>query len=160
MERKLKLSEMADRLGLSPAQLNTRTQREAIPHIRLGRNKLFDGFEVMRHLGLASSFPQDRPREFFTYLIWAKRSRFYKIGMALDPCRRLRELSTGSPFELQLLAAIPYRLVAERDLHQRYKDRRRNGEWFEFLNHQEILPTFAEWTADYYFKFIGGQYDG
>jgi hypothetical protein len=55
-----------------------------------------------------------------------------KIGSAKDPAKRLKELQTGSPARLRILATIqtddPRRL--EHRLHKTFMDARILGEWF------------------------------
>ena len=54
-----------------------------------------------------------------------------KIGKAKNPRSRLRELSTGSPYVLKLLAAVDWHDSNERLLHQYLRFYRLRGEWFE-----------------------------
>ena len=59
-----------------------------------------------------------------------------KIGIAVDPLRRIRELQTGNARRLHLLMKIgpmSEKLAAatERKLHKRFKKWRLVGEWFE-----------------------------
>ena len=64
---------------------------------------------------------------------------FYKIGVAYDFQRRLAELSTGNPFELNVAAVYAYdnAQVVEGALHQRFSSSRVRGEWFS-LNEQDL----------------------
>lgn len=52
-----------------------------------------------------------------------------KIGQSLDPQSRLKELQTGSPFELRLLAVTSN--YTESELHSQFSFARLHGEWFE-----------------------------
>lgn len=52
-----------------------------------------------------------------------------KIGKSLDPSARLNDLQVGSPHELTLLGVIDDDV--ESDLHMKFADLRRRGEWFE-----------------------------
>lgn len=59
----------------------------------------------------------------------------YKIGVAVDPAKRLRELQTGNPRRLRLtfFVALPNPETAahvERSAHHRIGRNRRVGEWF------------------------------
>jgi len=59
-----------------------------------------------------------------------------KIGLAIDPLRRVKELQTGNARRLHLLMKIgpmsDMRAVSiERKLHRRFKKWRLVGEWFE-----------------------------
>ncbi|WP_331737688.1 GIY-YIG nuclease family protein (plasmid) [Streptomyces sp. NBC_01732] len=65
------------------------------------------------------------------YLIGSPESPLVKIGWSDNPERRLRDLQTGSPVLLKLLALFEGGAVIERELHRRFADKRRHGEWFD-----------------------------
>ncbi len=65
------------------------------------------------------------------YLIGSPDSSLVKIGWTDNPKRRLRDLQTGSPVLLQLLAVFEGGPIVEADLHRRFADKRRHGEWFD-----------------------------
>lgn len=75
----------------------------------------------------------------------SNQDRYYKIGYSKDPASRVDSLSTGTPYDTELvLAAGPYerpRQVESR-LHERFRDRHFNGEWFEL--HDEQLTWIRE----------------
>jgi hypothetical protein len=54
-----------------------------------------------------------------------------KIGVALNPEKRFRTIQSCSPVLLCLLRTIPARANTEKELHERFADRRLHGEWFE-----------------------------
>lgn len=54
-----------------------------------------------------------------------------KIGRAVDPESRLRQLQTGTPERLRLLAVVAGSRDLESDIHRRLAAHRRSGEWFE-----------------------------
>lgn len=62
-----------------------------------------------------------------------------KIGIAVDPQRRLSELRIGCPYPMELLATavVEDADLAERRLHMRFAARRIHGEWFEC--HPQLL---------------------
>lgn len=62
-----------------------------------------------------------------------------KLGIALHPERRLRELSTGSPVELRLLGSIPAGRTVERLLHETFKEHRIRGEWYAAAVKEDVL---------------------
>lgn len=66
----------------------------------------------------------------FVYFIEATGSCRIKIGSAGDPVARLREMQTGSPYELKLLVFIPGGYALEQELHERFARLRDRGEWF------------------------------
>jgi hypothetical protein len=57
-----------------------------------------------------------------------------------NPKSRLSSINTSSPFkaELAFYQKVGDALAIERNLHQQYKDKRKNGEWFE-LSEDEIV---------------------
>lgn len=63
------------------------------------------------------------------YLIYNS-SGHVKIGVSLNPHKRLRTLQCGSSDALQLLLTIPGTRTLERRLHRRFHQRRVTGEWF------------------------------
>jgi hypothetical protein len=65
------------------------------------------------------------------YLIGSADSSLVKIGWTDSPKRRLRDLQTGSPVLLQLLAVFEGGAIVEAELHRRFADKRRHGEWFD-----------------------------
>ncbi|MER7692630.1 GIY-YIG nuclease family protein [Streptomyces sp. NPDC097610] len=65
------------------------------------------------------------------YLIGSADSPLVKIGWTDNPERRLRHLQTGSPVPLELLALFEGGHIVEAELHRRFADKRRHGEWFD-----------------------------
>lgn len=67
----------------------------------------------------------------WTYFIQAENGGPIKIGYTSkdNPEDRLRDLQTGNPNQLRLVAAIPSNI--ERDLHRKFSHIRIKGEWFE-----------------------------
>ncbi|MGA5873932.1 GIY-YIG nuclease family protein [Streptomyces cinereoruber] len=65
------------------------------------------------------------------YLIGSTESPLVKIGWTDNPERRLRNLQTGSPVPLTVLALFEGGAIVERELHHRFADKRRHGEWFD-----------------------------
>ena len=70
------------------------------------------------------------------YLYLIKCQQFYKIGIANDVESRLAQLSTGNPFQLQLINVYGFENaeVVEKAIHQRFSSDRVRGEWFEIPN--------------------------
>jgi len=67
----------------------------------------------------------------FVYLV--KSGRFYKIGRSDAPGRRQYDLAIQLPEKVELIHKIPTEApeAAERFWHERFKARRKGGEWFD-----------------------------
>lgn len=92
----------------------------------------------------------------FVYLIQSGDSSYYKIGCTSSrPIKRLRNLQTGSPVELRLYEVFYADDMAmlERDGHNRVRDRRVRGEWFDLT--QAEVERLAAYLAgdDMYFYY-------
>jgi Meiotically up-regulated gene 113 len=70
----------------------------------------------------------------YIYLIHAVGSNYYKIGKTKAPDRRLLEIAPQMPFTCKFIRVwhSNFMSLAEKYLHQRFKQFRANGEWFEF----------------------------
>lgn len=66
------------------------------------------------------------------YLVGCARLTPVKIGLAVDPVRRLACLQTGSPVALKLLWHTQGGPALEGALHKRFAKYRIHGEWFDF----------------------------
>lgn len=66
------------------------------------------------------------------YVYVLKAGPFYKIGVSKDVAKRVKQLSTLPPFDLEIIHTIwtedSYGLEAE--LHEYFNSKRKNGEWF------------------------------
>jgi hypothetical protein len=55
---------------------------------------------------------------------------FVKIGWAVDPEKRLRELRPGNPCEIELMRTAPGGPAEESQLHRVWEHRQVRREWF------------------------------
>jgi len=65
-----------------------------------------------------------------------KSGSYYKIGWAIDPKKRLKQLQTGNPREIRLIGTLECetRLLAkdlERHFQEHYPDKIIRGEWYD-----------------------------
>ena len=67
------------------------------------------------------------------YLMKNLETNSYKIGISVDPKKRLKTLQTGSSGELILVESYKsdFFFKIETSLHNRYRHQRLMGEWFE-----------------------------
>jgi hypothetical protein len=100
----------------------------------------------------------------YVYFIRHGDDDVFKIGITSGNVEdRLRQLQTGTPEKLTLYTYIkhPDPAIKERELHEKLKDRRINGEWFG-LSPQEIrdiledadIPNRAKSTEDDEEEFV------
>lgn len=70
-------------------------------------------------------------RKGWVYFLEASPHGPIKIGWAKDPAKRLEQLQTGQPVELNLIGLLPGTRYLEADIHRRLWKARSRGEWFE-----------------------------
>ena len=70
---------------------------------------------------------------------------YTKIGISVNPEKRVSSLQTGNPNDLVLLAASEFTKAKqkEQELHRRYEQQRQNGEWFD-LPEEEVISLVEE----------------
>lgn len=75
----------------------------------------------------------------YVYLVRSV-SGYYKIGRTKNPNSRVRTFGVELPFEIELEHVIPCAdyIAAEKQLHQRYADKRLNGEWFALTDGEVV----------------------
>ena len=69
-------------------------------------------------------------RDGYIYFVECGTSGRIKIGWALNPEARIKNLQTGSSTDLKILAAEPGTVKQEKLLHHRFSDHLWRGEWF------------------------------
>lgn len=74
------------------------------------------------------------------YVYLLKSGKFYKIGLSNSPARRAYELAIQLPERVVTVHTIKTDdpVGIERYWHQRFSERRKNGEWFE-LRREDVL---------------------
>jgi hypothetical protein len=90
-------------------------------------------------------YPKKKAEAKTVYLITSE-SGLSKIGVSIDVWGRLKALQAMSPIELKLLGYKTVKRAGklERELHARFKDKRRHGEWFD-LTEDDIHLFFTEY---------------
>ena len=86
------------------------------------------------------------------YLMQADNSGAIKIGKSANPERRVKQLQTGCPFEIRLIASFPEKGDLEKRLHKRLWEYRINpltnkktrGEWFDF----SCMGNLPDWITE------------
>lgn len=78
----------------------------------------------------------------YVYIIQCR--EFYKIGCALNPRSRLKDIQCSNPYPVRLVAALRVvdRYRAESGLHRHFEAKRERGEWFR-LTPQDIAKLIA-----------------
>lgn len=77
------------------------------------------------------TLPADRSSYGYVYFIGRNYEEPVKIGFSLNPWARAKELATGNPDEMSVLAAIKAPRDCEREIHELLASFRRKNEWFE-----------------------------
>ena len=57
---------------------------------------------------------------------------FVKIGVSRDPSRRIRDMVTGNPHDMELLHTAPGDIAVERRLHEKFRTQHHHHEWFRY----------------------------
>ena len=68
----------------------------------------------------------------YVYFIEAVGLSRIKIGLSVNPEDRVKQLSTGSPTELKLIAKVPGDANKEKELHKKFEHLLFDKEWFHF----------------------------
>lgn len=140
--------------------------RAALDEIESGREKLraiiplFENYpyiaEVMRshcsalfyaeatlipfYIQCNKSFLENKNSSTSTYIVRHPTTNMIKIGRTNDVQGRIKSLQTGAGAILATLAVIPADI--EQELHKRFADLRRHGEWFEDVG--GVISAFAK----------------
>ncbi len=82
--------------------------------------------------------PTKTPLQGFVYLIKYGESNLYKVGLSIDPSRRLQQLQKSSPESLKLLGTIKTddMVKLEAYFHTLYSSSRHTREWFRLDENQ------------------------
>lgn len=108
-----------------------KVRRMSIPFHQEGRSRLYARSDL-EAAGLVA-----KPDVPTSWVYFIGHGKLVKIGTARNVKKRLGALQCGSPVPLKVLCAIPGDRRLEADLHERWHEYRKEGEWF-FLA-QEIL---------------------
>lgn len=82
------------------------------------------------------SFKQRKKSDLLYILKHKNINDYYKIGITYDIEARIKQLSTASPFGIEVIKLIHNDKVSkiEKELHNTYSNKRLNGEWFKLTN--------------------------
>ena len=72
------------------------------------------------------------------YVIGNLTEMLCKIGYSNNPNKRLKEVQTGCPYRLEILATFDGNIPTEKQLHEKYKEYNINGEWFRIEGNLKI----------------------
>lgn len=67
----------------------------------------------------------------FVYFLDAPSVNRIKIGTAIEPEHRVTAVRLMSPVEIRLIGTIAGGRSKEAELHERFRERRAHGEWFD-----------------------------
>ncbi len=80
------------------------------------------------------------------YVIRARNTDLLKIGVSKDPGVRRRGVQTGSPYKVDVslvFNTLKNATKLETELHERFKKRRMQGEWFQGITNEEITKAIG-----------------
>jgi len=94
-------------------------------------------------------------------IYFLKADKRVKIGYASDPSNRISQIQTSSSHVLEVLLIIDGNRDEERELHARFRNLRRSGEWFQF---EEPIRSYIESNIHrdrkYEFGLAFGDFEG
>ena len=114
------------------------------------------GYEGFRGLGAVLSAEAVRNKGLlpydpgYVYIIWAKKTSWFKIGKSNNVDRRFAQISPKLMHETMVVRrwAVPFMSKAEVYLHKIFEKYRGNGEWFN-LPKTTILEIFEDLAWEY-----------
>lgn len=68
----------------------------------------------------------------YLYIIQSDLTGMIKIGRSINPVKRLKQLQTGNPNKLKLIASFKNQGWKEKHLHEKLSRFRLEGEWFDY----------------------------
>lgn len=83
------------------------------------------------------------------YVIGDSRNGVVKVGTTSNLIKRLSALQTGSAYQLRVLWSYGGGVELEAHLHERFADKRMQGEWFDFGEPDPVAAVMAS-TEIYY----------
>lgn len=86
------------------------------------------------------------------YVIQSDNTGMIKIGRSINPEKRLKQLQTGNPNRLKLIASFKGLGWREKLLHERLKNWSAEGEWFSY-------ECVGDIPNDLYEKIEWGSFD-
>lgn len=68
------------------------------------------------------------------YLIRVKNTTYYKIGLSIDPSKRLSSIQSSCPLEVEIVKIWDGELDEECRLHNIFGQYRMHGEWYSLMD--------------------------
>ncbi len=123
--------------GITPVDLENLAERAGISEFDVER--LNESLKLWGIIPITSD-------EGFVYFVRSEKTHAIKIGFTAGKVEdRLSALQTAHPYKLQVLAASRGNRKYEKDLHERFRQFRLEGEWFEphpdLMAFISVLPT-------------------
>ena len=100
-------------------------------------NEMVERREIAAHEGAMQGRHIRRSQEGWVYVLRA--GEYYKIGRSKTPKQRYEELATLPPWPTEMVHTIETkdRCQLEAELHSKFADKRKRGEWFE-LDEEDV----------------------
>jgi len=117
-------------------------KKEGITYLSLLFTQCLLNLKVDEHEKKLLGLENTKSKFFNTYLMKDSHTGYIKIGKAMNPNKREKSLKCGNP-TIKLIAVCNQNI--ETKLHQRFKDKRVSGEWFN-LSNNDILDLINEFN--------------
>ena len=88
----------------------------------------------------------------YLYFIQSDLTGMIKVGRSKDPQKRLKQLQTGNPNRLKLIASFREKGSEEKYLHEVLNNYKQKGEWFSY----QCVGSIPD---DYYDQLPFGVFD-
>ena len=83
--------------------------------------------------------------EKLVYFLWCAEASRFKIGSSGNTKKRKKNLSTGNPFELELVFTLPGGEAKEKELHRKFEACHLHKEWYRW---SERLQAYVDGVLD------------
>ena len=82
----------------------------------------------------------------FIYVMGNTEAKICKIGVSIDPYKRLIGVQTGCPYIIEIIKIFKGSYTIEKALHKKYAGYKLNGEWFRFEGELKTAIEMASTT--------------
>lgn len=105
----------------------------SVPHDWPAKQREFMCYKEWERAGSPTKGRPKQKRVVSGWVYILQAGPFYKIGKTKNVDRRIEQLATLPPFDIEIVHTIKTKDMGrlELELHERFADKRKHGEWFE-----------------------------